>query len=99
MGTPTRPLHRLMLPASIRLALTQQAIRPSMAERLAEERRQKVAAQLAMDRQAEDASLTLPLTTAAVIGALNDLTPADPSPADFTGGGGAFSGAGASGEF
>jgi hypothetical protein len=66
----------------------------TMAQRLAKSRQR-----LQAERAAQDHTNTTILTTAAVIGALNDLTPSDPTPSDFTGAGGDFGGAGASGDF
>lgn len=74
------------------------ALISAMAQRMAAQRRQR-AADLDRDRQADLQPETSILTTAAVIGALNDLTPSDPTPSDFTGAGGDFGGGGASGEF
>lgn len=67
----------------------------NMAQRLAEHRQR-----LQAERAAQDRADTSILNTAAVIGALNDLTPSDPTPSDFTGaGGGLWGGGGASGDF
>lgn len=70
----------------------------AMAQRMARDRARR-RAELDAQRRADDTALLNPLAVAAVVGALNDLTPADPGPSDFTGGGGDFGGGGASGDF
>lgn len=77
-----------------KLGSTEGASISAMAQRLAKSRQR-----LQAERAAQDSADTSILTTAAVIGALNDLMPSDPTPSDFNGAGGDFGGGGASGDF
>lgn len=97
MGKP--PVYTPRLPPS-RASMRPTASVTDMAERMAADRRKRSVARDLEDQRKQDQDPTGNLlTVAAVLGGLNDLSPADPSPSDFSGGGGDFGGAGASGDF